>query len=248
MDGFVFNSRTTRQAVAGLRGEREEERGKRENSPPLGGVIAYPAADHLAVPDGGAVEELIGARESDAGPLRILFVGNLIARKGLHHLIAALSRLPRADWLLDVVGDEAVDSAYAAALRRQIGAAGLEEKIRLHGRVSDEALTQRYRAAHLLAVLSYEGFGIVYLEAMAFGLPVLASVHGGAGEIVDSGVNGFLVEPADADGIAAHLSALAGDRARLADLGRNARRRYATHPRWADSAAAIRAYLESCVQ
>ncbi len=241
VDGFIFNSRTTQQAV-------EELRGERGNLAPLGGVVAFPAADHLAVPDERAVEELISGKESDSGPLRILFVGNLIAHKGLHHLIAALSRLPRADWMLDVVGDEAVDSAYAAAVRRQVGAAGLEGNIRLHGRVSDEALAQRYRAAHLLAVLSYEGFGIVYLEAMAFGLPVLASVHGGAGEIVDSGFNGFLVEPADADGIAAHLSALAGDRARLADLGRNARRRYASHPRWTDSAAAIRAYLESCVQ
>ncbi len=245
VDGFIFNSRTTRQAVAGLRGESEEER---ESLAPLGGVVAYPAGDHLAVPDEGAVEAMISARGNDAGPLRILFVGNLIARKGLHHLIAALSRLPRADWLLDVVGDEAVDSAYAAAVRRQVGAAGLEGNIRMHGRVSDGELAQQYRAAHLLAVLSYEGFGIVYLEAMAFGLPVLASVHGGASEIIDCGVNGFLVEPADADGIAAHVSALAGDRARMTDLGRNAWRRFASHPRWADSAAAIRAYLATCVQ
>ncbi len=241
VDGFIFNSRTTRQAVAALRGERE-------NLAPLGGVIAYPAADHLPAPDDGAVEKLISARESDPGPPRILFVGNLIPRKGLHHLIAALSRLPKADWLLDVIGDEAVDREYAAALRRQIGAAGLEGNIRLHGRVSDEELAQRYRAAHLLAVLSYEGFGIVYLEAMAFGLPVLASVHGGAGEIVDSGVNGFLVEPADAAGTAAHLSALAGDRERLAALGRNARQRFVSHPRWTDSAAAVRAYLAAIVQ
>ena len=248
VDGFIFNSRTTRQAVTGLRGEREEERGERENLAPLGGVVAYPAADHLAAPDEGAVEELIGARESDAGPLRILFVGNLIARKGLHHLIAALSRMPQAYWLLDVVGDEAVDSAYAAALRRQVGAAGLEGNVRLHGRVSDGELAQHYSAAHLLVVLSYEGFGIVYLEAMAFGLPVLAGVHGGAGEIVDFGVNGFLVEPADADGIATHLSTLAGDRERLAELGRNARQRFASHPRWDDSAAAIREFLAACVQ
>ena len=248
VDGFIFNSRTTRQAVEELRGESEEERGERENLAPLGSVIAYPAADHLQAPDEGGVEELIGARGSDAGPLRILFVGNLIPRKGLHHLLAALSRLPTADWLLDVVGDETVDNAYAAALRRQVGTAGLESNIHLHGRVSDDELAQRYRAAHLLAVLSYEGFGIVYLEAMAFGLPVLAGVHGGAGEIVDSGVNGFLVEPADVDGIAAHLSALAGDRVRLAALGRNARQRFASHPSWADSAAAVRAYLATCVQ
>ena len=248
VDGFIFNSRTTRQAVAELRGESEEERGEREDLIPLRGVIAYPAADHLPVPDERAAQQLISARQSDAGPLGILFVGNLIARKGLHHLIDALCRLPQAEWRLDVVGDDGVDSAYAAALRRQIGAAGLEDNIRLHGRVSDSELAQQYRAAHLLAVLSYEGFGIVYLEAMAFGLPVLASVDGGGGEIVRHGVNGFLVEPTDADGIAGHLSALAGDRERLAALGRNARQRFDSHPRWGDSAAAIREFLAAYVQ
>ena len=248
VDGFIFNSRTTRQAVAELREESEEERGERENFTALRGVIAYPAADHLTAPDERAAQRLISARQSDAGPLRILFVGNLIPRKGLHHLIAALSRLPPAEWRLDVVGDDGVDSAYAAALRRQIGAAGLEDNIRLHGRVSDSELAQQYSAAHLVAVLSYEGFGIVYLEAMAFGLPVLASVDGGGGEIVRHGVNGFLVEPTDADGIAGHLSALAGDRERLAALGRNARQRFDSHPRWGDSAAAIREFLAAYVQ
>ena len=241
VDGFIFNSEATRQAVAGLQGESE-------NLAPLGGVIAYPAADHLPVPDEGAAQELIDARQSSAGPLRILFVGNLIARKGLHYLIDALSRLPSADWRLDVVGDDAVDSAYAGAVRRQIDAGGLKGNIRLHGRVSDGELAQQYSVAHLLAVPSYEGFGIVYLEAMAFGLPVLAGVHGGAGEIVDHGVNGFLVEPADVDGIAARLSAAAGDRERLALLGRNARERFDSHPRWADSAAAIREFLATCIQ
>ena len=260
VDGFIFNSRTTRQAVAELRGKSEEERKNLEfalrqmrrcgrlSANPLGGVIAYPAADHLPAPDTAGAQRLISARQNDAGPLRILFVGNLIPRKGLHHLIAALARLPRAEWLLDVVGDDTVDRRYAAALRRQTGAAGLEDNIRLHGRVSDSELAQRYSAAHLLAALSYEGFGIVYLEAMAFGLPVLASVHGGSGEIVRHGVNGFLVEPADADGIAAHLSTLAGDRERLAALGHNARQRFASHPRWADSAAGVRAYLAACIE
>lgn len=241
VDGFIFNSRTTRQAVAGLRGESD-------NLAPLAGVIAYPAADHLPAPDERAAADLIRARQSDAGPLRVLFVGNLIPRKGLHHLIAALSRLPQADWLLDVIGDDTVDSSYAVALRKQINAAGLEATVRLHGRVSDRELAQRYRESHLLAVPSYEGFGIVYLEAMAFGLPALAGVHGGGGEIVSHGVNGFTVEPADADGIAAHLSGLAKDREQLAELGRNARQRFDSHPRWADSAAKIREFLAACVQ
>ena len=110
--------------------------------------------------------------------------------------------------------------------------------------MSDRELAQEYRAAHVLAVLSsYEGFGIVYLEAMAFGLPVLASVYGAGGEIVRPDVNGFLVEPTDAHGIAEHLSTLSGNRERLTVLGRNARQRFASHPRWTDSAAAIRQFL-----
>ena len=241
VDGFIFNSRTTRQAVAGLRGESD-------NLAPLGGVVAYPAADHLPAPDERAAAGLIRARQSDAGPLRVLFVGNLIPRKGLHHLIAALTRLPRTDWRLDVIGDSAVDGAYAAGVRKQINAAGLDGNIRLHGRVSDGELTRQYSAAHLLAAPSYEGFGIVYLEAMAFGLPALAGVHGGGGEIVSHGVNGFTLEPADADGIAAHLSGLAKDREQLAKLGRNARQRFDSHPRWADSAAKIREFLAACVR
>ena len=236
LDGFIFNSRTTRQAVEALRGEIRA----------LPSVIAYPAADHLAVPDDGAAAELIRAREDSSGPLRVLFVGNLIARKGLHHLVAALSRLPPSVWQLNVVGDDTVDGGYSAGLRRQIGAGGLEANIRLRGRVSDRDLAQEYRTAHVLAVpSSYEGFGIVYLEGMAYGLPVLAGVQGAGGELVRPDVNGFLVEPGDAHGIAGHLSALAGDRRRLAVLGRNARQLFASHPSWADSAAAVRQFLVS---
>ena len=235
VDGFIFNSRTTRQAVGELRGESEEERGERESLAPLGGVIAYPGADHLPAPDEGATEELIRARESDAGPLRILFVGNLIARKGLHHLITALSVCRRLTgcWTLSVM--------KRSTVRTRLRCAGRSERPdwRTESACTGVCRTRRlaeYRAADLLAVLSYEGFGIVYLEAMAFGLPVLPVFTAAPVKSSIPGVNGFLVEPADADGIAAHLSALAGDRGRLADLGRNARQRFATHPRWADSA------------
>ncbi len=271
LDGFVFNSHTTRQSVATLlanpasaSSEKRKKKSERRSlssplfplsspfgrsyltvsgSEALSGIVAYPAADHLPVPDADAAQQLIRARQRRPGPLRILSVGNLIPRKGLHHLIAALSRLPPTDWQLDIVGAHTVDRGYTTALRRQITAAGLEANIRLRGRVSDRELAQRYSHAHLLAALSYEGFGIVYLEAMAFGLPALASVHGAASEIISHGINGFLVEPADAHTIAAHLSALARDRQRLATVGQNARQRFALHPRWADSTAAIRNYF-----
>lgn len=245
LDGFVFNSRTTRRAV-------EDLRGRARWLAPLSGVVAYPAADHLALAAAAAAQGRISDRQRGArwhaGPLRTLFVGNLIPRKGLHHLIEALSRLPAEEWRLRVVGDQTVDPAYTASVRRQLEELGLQANVRLLGRVSSRELAEQYAAAHLLAgPSSYEGFGIVYLEAMAFGLPVLAGVGGAAGEVIRPGTDGFLVDPEDGAGMAAQLAALAGDRRRLAILGRNARRRFASRPRWADSAEAVRRYLEELI-
>lgn len=235
LDGFVFNSQTTRGAVNALLGR------------PAPGIVAYPAADHLAVPPQSAVAAAIERRRSSRDPLRVLFVGNVIPRKGLHHLLDGLARLPRQSWHLDVVGSLAVDPGYAAAIRRQLGEQGLAGWVKLWDRLPDAALAQRYQAADLLAVPSYEGFGIVYLEAMAWGLPVLASTAGAAHEIVTSGENGYLLDPRDAAGIATVLGQLQADRDRLARLGQAARRRFDVHPAWADSAARIRSYLEEII-
>ena len=101
-------------------------------------------------------------------------MGNLIPRKGLHTLLAALALLPREDWRLTVVGSLEMDPPYVAGIRRQIAALGLTAGDPCWD-PSPEELAARLRGSHLLAVpSSYEGFGIVYLEAMHFGLPVIA--------------------------------------------------------------------------
>lgn len=234
MDGFVFNSRTTQKSVKKLLRQPQQ--------PP--GVIAYPAADHLRVPTPATVEGLIDARISRPGPIELLFVGNLIPRKGLHHLLAALARLPNRHWRLHAVGRADVDSRYTAQIQGQIDRLGLKDRVALHGRVRDAALVEHLRRCHLLAVPSYEGFGIVYLEAMAFGLPVIASTAGAAHEIVETGVNGFLVEPADTGGLAQILARCLADRSALAGMGEAARRVYDGHPTWAETGERIRNFLE----
>ncbi len=231
--GFVFNSRTTQKTAETLLA-----RSSRPN------VVAYPAADHLGVPMTDEVNRLIDERRVHPGPLEILFVGNLIPRKGLHHLLAALARLPGPDWGLSVVGRTDVDTRYTSRIRAQMVTLGMEAAVTLHGRVSDAALTEYLRRSHLLAVPSYEGFGIVYMEAMAFGLPVIASTAGAAHEIVQPGVNGFLVEPADTDGLAQSVGRCLHDRARLSQMGRAARQTYDKHPTWAETAARIRHFLQ----
>jgi len=229
---FVFNSHTTQKSVETLLAR-----------PVHSSVVAYPAADHLNPPTTAEVNRLIREHSARPGPVEILFVGNLISRKGLHHLLAALARLPRQEWRLSVVGRTDVDARYTSRIRAQIGTLGLETAVTLHGRVSDAALTENLRRCHLLAVPSYEGFGIVYLEAMAFGLPVIASTAGAAHEIVLPGVNGFLAEPADADGLAQNVARCLHDRKALVEMGQAARRVYDGHPSWAETGARIREFI-----
>jgi len=95
---------------------------------------------------------------------------------------------------------------------------------------------------------SYEGFGIVYLEGMGFGLTALGTTAGAAGEIISDGENGYLITPDDAAGLAARLETLADDRTLLARMGTAARAHYQRSPTWAETTAAIRAFLLDVVQ
>ena len=98
--------------------------------------------------------------------------------------------------------------------------------------------------AHVMAVPSdYEGFGIVYLEGMGFGVPALASTAGAAGEIITDGENGFLVAPGDAAALADRIEALYGDRVLLGRMSAAALARYAQHPTWQEITAGIRSFL-----
>jgi glycosyltransferase involved in cell wall biosynthesis len=90
---------------------------------------------------------------------------------------------------------------------------------------------------------AHEGFGIAYLEAMGFGLAVLASDSGGASEIVTEGATGFLIRPGDSHALAERLHTLSRDRARLAQLSLAAQQLALARPRWADSLESIRQFL-----
>jgi len=229
VDGFVFNSQATRAAVDALAGS-----GK-----PF--VVAPPGGDRLGP---GPETDAVRSRAMQAGPLRVLFVGNLIARKGLHVLLEALAALPAGSWSLEVVGNASRDAAYAARVRRQIARLGIDGSVSLRGAADDRALAEALRRSHVLAGPSdYEGFGIAYLEAMAFGLPVLASAAGGASEVVVEGETGYLIPPGSPALLAERLRSLGLDRDRLARLGAAARARALAQPQWAASMGSIRQFL-----
>jgi glycosyltransferase involved in cell wall biosynthesis len=232
VDAFVFVSRTTGADVMALTGWD------------VPSIVASPGRDLVAP---AFTPDQVKARSFESGPLRVLFVGSLIRRKELHTLIAGLASLPETSWKLDVVGGF-VDKPYVDEIKRQIELEGLSERVSLWGVVTGEALRDYYQKSHLVAApSSYEGFGIVYMEGMGYGLPAIASTAGAAHEIITHGQNGFLVHPGDAAAIAEHIEDLHRDREKLFRMGLNALDRYRQHPTWDESTSKIAEFLQSMV-
>ena len=149
------------------------------------------------------------------GPL-LLYVGRIAPIKGLHTLLDAVVRLTAARPALRllVVGgdaDEPVDG-HERALREQIEALGLGPAVHFVGAQPQERLRDFYLAADALVLPSYyESFGMVALEAMACGTPVIASRVGGLTTTVRDGVTGFLVREGDVTALAERVEHVLGD-------------------------------------
>jgi glycosyltransferase involved in cell wall biosynthesis len=233
VDGAIFNCETTRATVERLMGEE------------LSGVVAHPGRDHL---HRGLSAQEITERARQSGPLQIISVANVVRNKGLSLLIEALSRLPADSWRLTVAGSLKMEPTYVRAVRKQVAEAGLSGQVSLLGTVPNEEMPAHLAKSHLLVVPSnYEAFAIAYLEAMAFGLPVIASTAGGAHELITHGTEGFLLTPGDADGLAHYLREIAEDRERLLQMSLAAHRRISAHPTWDESCGRIRGFLQSLV-
>lgn len=234
VDGFVFNSEATRGSVETLVGASRPA------------VVARPAGDRWQI---SLTELEIRARANEPGPLRVVFLGSLIPRKGLHTVLAALARMPAGSLTLEVIGSSAVDPAYSARVRTLAGDLHLNPGMAFRGQLPDEQVAEHLIRSHVLAVpSSHEGFGIVYLEGMSFGLPAIATTAGGAGEIVRHGENGFLVTPGDAVALATCLTRLNADRGLLATMAVSARRTYDRQPTWEETCDKIRTFLEQSFQ
>ncbi len=152
----------------------------------------------------------------------ILYVGRLDPLKGAELLVRAQAHL-RERATLVLVGGDARDPERPRlrALARDLG---VTHHIRFVDSVPQDALPNYYRAADLLAVAShYESFGLVAVEALACGTPVIAPSVGGLPSIIHDGVNGALVCRRTPEQFAARLDALLSDPAQMAELRANAR-------------------------
>ena len=178
---------------------------------------------------------------SDERSPRVLAVGSLTARKDHRSLVEALSRVGDLDWTCRIVGDDAADPAVAAALRRQVEGSGLGGRVTITGPVDD--VEADYAEADIFALASrYEGYGMVFGEAMAHGLPILACKAGAIPDLVPPSA-GILVEPGDVEALAHGLRTLLDGRAARQKLAAGARAAGRALPTWRQSAAIFAAAL-----
>ena len=161
-------------------------------------------------------------RDTLASEFIVLFVGRLVWRKGLLQLVKAIALLDDVNATLIVVGEGPL-RWRAEVLAETLG---VRDRTVFLGRVRDSELPGIYRSADVVVVPSVygESFGIVALEAMASGRPVVASRVGGLSEVVVDGETGILVQPGSPRSIAEALLALHQDRSLARKLGLNARR------------------------
>jgi len=228
VDGFIFNSQTTKNVVNGLMDDGKPS------------VVAYPPTDRF----GDAVDESTIKERGKKKEFSILFLGNLIERKGLHTLLEAIRHLPPSNFQLDVIGSLTSEPKYIKQIQEFITKNHLSSFVFLHGTLNNQPLINKLKSAHVLVVpSSYEGFGIVYLEGMCFGLPAIGTTAGAAGEIIEHGKTGYLIEPNDSQSLANHLAHLASDRDLLRQLSLHARTRYTQQPLWEETAKKIHNFL-----
>jgi glycosyltransferase involved in cell wall biosynthesis len=150
------------------------------------------------------------AAGSRRGPVRFLYIGGLVPHKGVGVVLEAFRRAATVEARLDIAGAGELADACATAARQ-------DSRIRFHGFVSGAEEDDLFDASDvvLLPSLCWEVVGIVILEALAHGRPVIASRVGGIPEFVDEGHTGFLVEPGDAAALAARIAQIAADPGRL---------------------------------
>jgi rhamnosyl/mannosyltransferase len=159
----------------------------------------------------------------ERGPVRALFIGRLLPWKGVDVLLRALALAP--ELRLDVVGE----GPDAPRLRTLAQAVAVSDRVRWFGNYPDEDVPRRMAEAHFLVLPSVtvaEMFGLVLLEAMASGRPIITTeLPSGVREVNAPGVTGLEVPPRDPAALAAAMISLAGNPARCREMGEAGRAR-----------------------
>jgi glycosyltransferase involved in cell wall biosynthesis len=187
--------------------------------------------DRIAIiPPGTVKPNRLRPRRSPVSAL--LCVANLLPLKGHGVLVEALARIRDLDWHLLCVGSLERDPSTSQMIRRMISAAGLERRITLAGEWPPQSVTHAYRMADAFVLPSFhEGYGMAFAEAMAHGLPLIATTAGAIPETV-SPEAALLVPPGDSAALAWALRRVIAEPALAARLAAASRSAGARLPEW----------------
>ncbi len=200
--------------------------------------VVSPGFDRLPL------DKVISSPALDGG-VRALCVSQWIPRKGIVDLVRAWTLHERPGASLELVGEKDADPAYAASVRAAVADA---PGVTVSGSVDDVALGAAYAAADLFVLPSrYEGYGIVYAEALAHGLPVVACNVGPVPELVGEEGAALLVEPGDVGALSGTLDLLLKDATLRERMSAAALSRARRLPRWEDTTGGFLRVLEEVV-
>jgi alpha-maltose-1-phosphate synthase len=176
------------------------------------------------------------APRSAGGPLKVLFVGGIGQRKGIKYLLQAIEKVNSANVQLQLLGPLPADETPLKPW---------SQWFEYLGRTDQNGVVKHMQQADVLVLPSvFEGFGLVIVEAMATGMPVIASTHSCAPEVIRNGTDGFVLEADDVQGLADKISWCAEHRGELVQMGRAAHER-AQEFSWEAHTARLGAVLES---
>jgi len=199
-------------------------------------VTAYGVQNVEIAPPGVDRPERMPERRH-RGALRLLCVATLTPRKGHLVLLDALARLLELDWRLTLVGSLERDPATTELVRRRIAHSGIEDRVVLAGERPPGSLGGVYAEADVFVLPSYhEGYGMAFVEAMAWGLPIVATRAGAIPETVPAEA-GLLVPPGDVAALAEALREIIVDESLRAKLAQGAACHAATLPSWPEAIA-----------
>ena len=189
-------------------------------------------ADRVAVVTPGTRRPATIRQARSMGPLQLLVVGAITPRKGHLLLVEALAQLRHLDWRLTCIGSLTRDPAASAELQERMAAHGLTDRIVLLGEQPEQRLAEAYQRADVFVLPSYhEGYGMVFAEALAHALPVIASTACAIADTLPAGA-ALLVAPGDMPALRDALQLALTDGALRARLAVAAEQAASALPDW----------------